>query len=115
MTVPVPVLAFNPGFLREMHALAALGRTVDRGARGPVARARRLAGKLRLGPRPIRLHLIEAEAAMARLGAASKLDADEAFLAKLFALGRDRAAAFLAGNKTAIGAHSSLNVMARFL
>jgi NTE family protein len=111
----VQVLAFNAGFLREMHALAAFGQAVDRGGRGPVARARRLAGKLRLGPRPVRLHLIEAEAEMARLGAASKLDADEAFLAELVALGRDRAAAFLAEHKTAIGARSSLDVAARFL
>jgi NTE family protein len=62
----------------------------------------------------VRLHLIEAEAAMARLGAASKLDAGEAFLAGLFALGRERAGAFLAGHKAAIGVSSSFDVATRF-
>jgi NTE family protein len=85
----VQVLAFNAGFLREMHEVAARGRA--------------------------HLHLIAAEPIMARLGAASKLDPDAAFLERLFALGRRRAKAFLAKHKAAIGARSSLDVAARFL
>ena len=85
----VQVLAFNAGFLREMQAVAASGR--------------------------VRLHLVEAEAEMARLGAASKLDADGAFLERLFALGRERAEGFLTAHGAAIGTRSSLDVAARFL
>jgi NTE family protein len=85
----VQVLAFNAGFLREMHEVAGNDR--------------------------VRLHLIAAEAAMARLGAASKLDADQAFLERLFRLGRRRAGVFLARHKAEIGARSSLDVAARFL
>jgi NTE family protein len=85
----VQVLAFNAGFLREMHEVAGRGQ--------------------------VRLHVIEAAAAMARLGAASKLDADEALLERLFTLGRQRARTFLARHKDAIGTRSSLDVAARFL
>jgi NTE family protein len=69
---------------------------------------------LRLGRRPVRLHLIEAETEMARLGAASKLDPEKAFLAGLFALGRERAEAFLTEHKATIGTRSSFDVATRF-
>ncbi|MEK0085882.1 patatin-like phospholipase family protein [Benzoatithermus flavus] len=109
------VLAFNAGFLREMHAIAALGRALDRGGQGALARLRRLAGRLGIGRRPVRLHLIEAEAALARLDATSKLAVgDAAFLAELFTLGRGQAEGFLARHKDAIGVRSSLDVAARF-
>jgi hypothetical protein len=52
---------------------------------------------------------------MARRGAASKLDANEAFLEHLFELGRERTQGFLAEHKAAIGARSSLDAAARFL
>ena len=85
----VQVLAFNAGFMREMHEVAS-----------------------RQG---VRLHVIEAEAAMARLGSASKLDTNSAFLARLAALGRRHAGIFLARHKAAIGRRSSLDVAARYL
>ena len=85
----VQVLAFNAGFLSEMHEVAARG--------------------------DVRLHVIEAAAAMARLGAASKLDADAAVLQRLLALGRQRTRLFLAKHKDALGKRSSLDVAARFL
>ncbi len=52
---------------------------------------------------------------MVQLSAASKLDADEAFLERLFKLGRERAEGFLAEYGVAIGVRSSLDVEARFL
>ena len=85
----VQVLAFNAGYLREMHEVA--------------------------GHEQVRLHVIEAEAAMARLGAASKLSADKAMLERLRRLGRQRTRTFLARHKDAIGTRSSLDVAARFL
>ena len=78
------------------------------------ARARRIAGRLR-GNAPVRLHLIEAEASMAHLSAASKLDAHETFLQELFVLGRAQADAFLDEHKAALGRRSSFDVTARFL
>jgi NTE family protein len=59
--------------------------------------------------------MIEAEEQMARLGAASKMDAEEALLDGLFKLGRTRAGGFLAEHKDDIGLRSSLEVVARFL
>ena len=108
------VLAFNAGFMREMHTLASLNGGVDLGGDGLAARARRIAGRLR-GNAPVRLHLIEAEASMAGLSAASKLDADETFLQELFVLGRAQADAFLDEHKAALGRRSSFDVAARFL
>ena len=51
----------------------------------------------------------------ARLGAASKMDAEEASLERLFELGRARAGGFLAAHKGDIGVRSSLDLVARFL
>ena len=92
------VLAFNAGFMREMHMLASLSPAVDRGGTGLTARLRRLAGRLR--PGQVRLHLIEAEETMAGLAVASKLDAGEAFLQE---------------HKASLGRRSTLDVAARFL
>ena len=116
----VQTLGFNAGFVSEMHALAALGRIAPTtpaprpGGRGSLAR--RLLGLLRRPePRQVRMHLVEAEAEMAELKPATKLDPDEAFLDRLFVLGRERAEGFLEESKEAIGVRSSLDVAARFL
>lgn len=108
------VLAFNAGFMREMHTLATLNRAVDLGGSGLGARVRRLADRIR-GRAEVRFHLIEAEAAMASLSAASKLDAEEGFLRELWALGRIRADGFLREHKEALGRRSTFDVAARFL
>ena len=83
------VLMFNAGFMREMRAVAAIGR--------------------------IRLHLIEAEAEMSRLGGSSKMSPDKSLLERLFELGRERAESFLTEHKTAIGTCGSIDVETRFL
>jgi NTE family protein len=117
-------LGFNAGFMREMHTIAKLTRHPDldedgdggRAVNSLVAGSRRLAGDARqLWRQRLHVHMIEAEEAMARLGAASKMDAEEAALGRLFELGRARAASFLAEHKGKIGVRSSLDVAARFL
>jgi NTE family protein len=117
-------LGFNAGFMREMHTIAKLTRHPDLDERGDgvsavnslVAGSRRLASDARqLWRQRLHVHMIEAEEEMARLGAASKMDADEASLGRLFELGRARAESFLAEHKGDIGVRSSLDVAARFL
>lgn len=116
----VQTLGFNAGFVSEMHALATLGRiaptTPARETEGRGSLARRLLALVRRPePRQVRMHLVEAEAEMAELKPATKLDPDEAFLERLFELGRERAEGFLDEYKETIGARSSLDVTARFL
>uniref|UniRef100_UPI00135C380D patatin-like phospholipase family protein n=1 Tax=Geminicoccus flavidas TaxID=2506407 RepID=UPI00135C380D len=84
----IQVLMFNAGFMHEMDDIAANGRT--------------------------RLHLIEAEAELAKLGAASKLNVGRDFLERLFVLGRARTDLFLAERQALIGTRSTLDVATRF-
>jgi NTE family protein len=116
-------LGFNAGLMREMHTIAMLARPLGEGARGGgrkmgslIAGSRRLSGATRrLWRQRLHVHMIEAEEEMAQLGAASKMDAEEASLEQLFELGRARAGGFLAEHKGDIGVRSSLDVVARFL
>ncbi len=116
----VQTLGFNAGFVTEMHALATLGRIAPTTPPPGTGRWGQLSRRLldllgRPEPRPVRMHLVEAETEMAGLKPATKLDPDEAFLERLFELGRERAEGFLDEHKGAIGVRSSLDVAGRFL
>jgi NTE family protein len=117
-------LGFNAGLMREMHAIATLARPLGEAAGSGgssdagslITGSRRLSGATReLWHQRLHVHLIEAEEEMARLGAASKMDAEEASLDRLFELGRARAGGFLAEHTGDIGVRSSLDIVARFL
>ncbi len=117
-------IAFNAGFMREMYMIARLAQPLDeevpggqrRKAESLVAGSRQLSGATReLSRQRLHVHMVEAEAEMARLGAASKMDAEETSLDRLFELGRARARGFLAEHKDDIGVRSSLDVEAPFL
>jgi NTE family protein len=99
----INTLSFNSSLMREMRAIDFITRLIDKGELDP-ARYRRML-----------IHSIDAEAEMARLGVASKFNADWSFLRGMFALGRERADAWLAANFDALGRRSSTDIAEAFL
>ena len=96
-------LSFNSALVREMRAIAFVQKLVEQNR---VDRDRYKA---------VKIHAIEAEAAMRKLGYSSKLNATERFLEWLFELGRERAAQFLEAHLDKIGRESSADIAGKFL
>jgi NTE family protein len=96
-------LSFNSSLMREMRAIAFVKKLL-REERIPRGRYKDL-----------RIHTIEAEAAMRQLGYSSKLNADATFLNWLFELGRDRAGQFLDRYREQIGHESTTDIEDKFL
>ena len=95
-------VAFNSSLMREMRAIAFV---------------KKLLAEQRVPPgryKDLKLHMIAAEAEMARLGYSSKLNAERDFLLWLKALGRARAEAFLTAHRDRLNVASSLEIE-RFL
>ncbi len=95
-------VAFNSSLMREMRAIAFV---------------KKLLAEHRVPPgryKDLKLHMIGAEAEMARLGYSSKLNAERDFLLRLKELGRARAEAFLAAHRDRLNVESSLDIT-RFL
>jgi NTE family protein len=96
-------LSFNSSLMREMRMIHFVTGLIDRGELPP--------GKhLRLF-----IHMIDAEAELARLNASSKLNATETFIFYLFSLGQSRGEAFLAAHFDDLGQRSSTDVAQTFL
>jgi NTE family protein len=98
----INTLAFNSSLMREMRMIRFVTDLIDRGD---------LDGSRYLR---LRIHTVDAEAELAGLGPASKLNADGAFLRHLFELGVARAEAFLDAHFEDIGVRSSTDVAAKF-
>jgi NTE family protein len=100
-------LAFNATFLREMRMFAHLR---ERATRTPWWRRgdldRRLAGT--------QFHVIEASEVLRELSTESKIAANMRFFEMLFALGRERACAWLSAHQTDVGRRSSVDLEALF-
>jgi NTE family protein len=96
-------LSFNSSLMREMRAIAFVQRLLEE-HRLPRGRYK-----------DVKIHTVEAEAEMRQLGYSSKLNADRDFLGWLFALGRERASAFLAAHFDKIGVESSTDIAEKFL
>jgi NTE family protein len=98
----INTLAFNSSLMREMRMIDFVTNLIDRGDLD--------------GARYLRLfiHTIDAEAELAALDPASKLNADRDFLLHLFALGQARAQTFLDEHWDAIGLRSSTDVKTKF-
>ena len=96
-------LSFNSSLMREMRAIAFVKKLLqeERVQRGRY--------------KDLRIHTIEAEAAMRQLGYSSKLNADATFLHWLFELGRDRAGQFLDRHRAQIGHESTTDIEDKFL
>ncbi|MDN0084638.1 hypothetical protein QU487_18040 [Crenobacter sp. SG2305] len=86
-----------------MRAIDFITRLIDKGALDPASYRRML------------IHSIDAEAEMAQLGVSSKFNADWSFLREVFALGRERADAWLTANFDALGQRSSIDIADTFL
>ena len=96
-------LSFNSSLMREMRAIDFVSRLID-DEKLERDRYKRL-----------NIHTIDAEDALRRLGVSSKINADPAFLAWLFELGRERCAHFLDAHLDKIGVESSTDLDATFL
>lgn len=98
----VNTLAFNASLMREMRMIRFVSEAIDRGEMSAKHHQR------------LFIHSIDAEEELARFNASSKLNADSAFLQHLFALGAEKAEAFLADHFEAIGERSSTDVSRKF-
>jgi NTE family protein len=98
----INTLSFNSSLMREMRMIKFVTDLIDQGELP--------AGKyLR-----IYIHTIDAEAELAALNASSKLNANQAFLRHLHALGVAKTEAFLDAHFDAIGVRSSTDIVTKF-
>lgn len=96
-------LSFNSSLMREMRAIAFVQRLL--------AEHRLPRGRYK----DLKIHTVEAEAAMRKLGYSSKLNTSPGFLGWLFELGRERARTFLDAHYDKIGVESSTDIADKFL
>jgi len=95
-------ISFNSSLLKELRAIDFVARLID-------------GGKLDEGHyRRERIHIIENEQALMKMGASSKMNAEWAFLTHLRDLGRETAAAWLDRNFADIGIRSTVDLRAMF-
>ena len=98
----VTEITFNASLLRELRTIDFVTRLLDAG---------RLEGT---GYRRVLVHIIGDEDFLRALGASSKLNAEEAFIEKLFKAGEAAAARWLDAHFDDIGERSSANLRALF-
>ena len=91
-------ITFNSSLMREMRAVSFVTELIDAGKINGDALER------------MRIHSIAADAEMAKLGAASKLNADRGFLGRLRDAGRRHADDWLAANFDLLGARSTIDL-----
>lgn len=96
-------ITFNASLMRELHAIAFVGRLLDEG---------RLES-----PRykKILMHEIADDAALSHFGAGADLNADWSFFQELFALGRAGAETWLKAHWRAVGQRSSVDISRMYL
>jgi NTE family protein len=99
----VTEISFNSSLMREMRAIAFVGRMVEE-HKLDSERYKRL-----------NIHFIESETEIAPLGASSKLNTDWKFLCELRDRGRETAKRWLAAHYGQIGRESSVDIRTRFL
>lgn len=96
-------ISFNSSLMREMRAIYFVGRLIEE-ERLDHNRYKRL-----------KIHMIEAEDTMNRLGYSSKLNADAPFLGFLFDVGRRRTDEWIAANFDRLGRESTVDIASTFL
>ncbi|KGM87746.1 putative esterase of the alpha-beta hydrolase superfamily [Roseovarius mucosus DSM 17069] len=95
-------ISFNASLLKELRAIDFVDRLIAQ-------------DKLSTEHyRPVKVHLIENEAALKPMGASSKMNVEWAFLTRLRDIGRDTAAAWLDANYDRIGKESTIDLRAMF-
>jgi NTE family protein len=98
----INTLAFNSSLMREMRMIRFVTELIDKGDLDGTRYTRMF------------IHTVDAEVELGSLGPASKLNADEAFLLRLRALGAARAEAFLAKHFDDLGVRSSTDIATKF-
>jgi len=96
-------ISFNSSLMREMRAVAFVTKLIDDGKLSQSDAKRVL------------VHSVCADDVMRGLGAASKLNADGAFLRQLRALGRERAQAWIDRHFDDLGSRSTVDIRAAYL
>src|SRR3954452_24733524 len=96
-------ISFNSSLMREMRAIAFVGRMVEDG---------KMCGTQM---KAMRIHAIDAEDVMQGLGVASKLNADWEFLLHMHDIGRERAEAWLRGDFAEVGLRSTVDIREKYL
>ncbi len=91
-------ISFNGALLQELRTIHLINGMIDRGEITNGARRR------------MRFHIVEARKRMRALDASSKLNAEWAFLQRLFAIGRETATKWLATSFDALGRASSVDL-----
>jgi NTE family protein len=99
-------ITFNASLVKELRTLALMRRLLD--LEGPGAPGRR--APLFEQVAALRLHRIDAEAELSRLGAGSKLDAAWPVVSRLHRIGRDAADAWLSRNVAHLGRRSTMRL-----
>jgi len=95
-------ISFNASLLKELRAIDFVDRLIRQ-------------GKLDVDHyRPVKVHLIENEAALKPMGASSKMNVEWAFLTRLRDIGRETAAAWLDRCFAQIGEESTIDLRAMF-
>ncbi|HMB12951.1 MAG TPA: patatin-like phospholipase family protein [Roseovarius sp.] len=95
-------ISFNASLLKELRAIDFVDRLIAQ-------------GKLSTDHyRPVKVHLIENEAALKPMGASSKMNVEWAFLTRLRDIGRETAAAWLDTCYDRIGVDSTIDLRAMF-
>jgi NTE family protein len=96
-------ISFNSSLMREMRAVAFVTKLIDDGKLSQSDAKRVL------------VHSVCADDVMRGLGAASKLNADGAFLSQLRALGRERAQTWIDRHFDDLGSRSTVDIRAAYL
>ena len=95
-------ISFNSSLLKELRAIDFVDRLIRE-------------GKLSTDQyRPVRVHIVENEAALKPMGASSKMNVEWAFLTRLRDIGRDTAKAWFRKNYDAVGNESTVDLRAMF-
>ena len=95
-------ISFNSSLLKELRAIDFVDRLIRE-------------GKLTTDQyRPVRVHIMENEAALKPMGASSKMNVEWAFLTRLRDIGRDTAKDWLKTNFDAVGDRSTVDLRAMF-
>ncbi len=97
-------ISFNTSVMREMHAIAYLTSLMERGL---------VSDKAEL--RPIHVHMIHDEVALAGLDASSKFNTEPPFLEHLFQAGRTSADRWLASHYDDLGKRSTIDIKELYL
>ncbi len=99
----INTLSFNSSLMREMRIIDFISKQLDKGQLPPEHYKK------------LKIHVVEAEMEMRKLGASSKLNANWDFLTHLFEIGRAKADTWVTEHFDKVGHESSVNISDKYL